>query len=103
MVRWQKELYSTIPQLKQLQASAFVLNESQEFIADFGKRERGLDRYPELMRELLKSFHETAEALEKTSVRPEREIDQIENHLHSLNSLEKAHRDYLLKLQSLSK
>lgn len=103
MVRWQKELYSTIPQLKQLHASAFVLNESQAFIAHFGKRERGLDRYPELMSELLKSFHETAEALEKTSVRPEREIDQIENHLHSLNSLEKAHRDYLLKLQSLSK
>jgi hypothetical protein len=103
MIRWQKELYSTIPQLKQLHSAAFVVRESQEFIDEFGKRKRGADNYPELMREILKSFHETAEALEHTSVRVEREVNQIEDHLHSLSTLEKAHRDYLLKLQSLSK
>ncbi|HWY52780.1 MAG TPA: sialidase family protein [Candidatus Bathyarchaeia archaeon] len=101
MVRWQVLLYSTLPELKQLPATRFVVKESREFIQDFGKRKRGADHYPELMRELLKSFRSTEEVLEKHGLNLEPEIEQIEARLHSERGLEKAHRDYLLKLQSI--
>jgi hypothetical protein len=103
MVRWQKKLYSTAPALKTLHSADFVVKESQEFIDDFGKRKRHADSYSELIRELLKSFHETAEALEKIGVKVEPEVDQIENHLNSVDALEKAHREYLARLQPLPK
>jgi len=103
MVRWQLLLYATLPELKQLPGSLLVVKESQEFIQNFGIHTRGADSYQQLMRELLKSFHSTAEALEKHAMHLEREVDQIEDHLHSENQLEKAHREYLSKLQSLSK
>jgi hypothetical protein len=100
MVRWQMQLYSTVPALKGLHSAAYIVKESQEFIEDFGKRKRHADSYPELIRELLKSFHETAEALEKIGVKTEAEVHQMEDHLKSVDALEKAHRDFLAKLQA---
>jgi hypothetical protein len=100
MVRWQMQLYSTVPALKGLHSAAFILKESQEFIDDFGKRKRHADSYPELIHELLKSFHETAEALEKIGVKTAAEVDQMEDHLKSVEALENAHRDFLAKLQA---
>jgi hypothetical protein len=103
MVRWQKKLYSEVPELQTLKVARYVVDESQEFIDSYGKKKRGADDYPHLLRELLKSFHETGEALEKVHVQVEHEVDRIEDHLNSTAALEKAHRDYLLKLQSLAK
>lgn len=103
MVRWQKELYGTVPDLSHLSVSGFVVKESQEFIDDFGKRKKGADNYPELMRELMKSFRETAEALEKVQPDLEKNVHQMEEHLRSPNALEKAHRKYLLNLANLPK
>jgi hypothetical protein len=103
MVRWQKELYSSVSTLKALHCADFVVRESQEFIDDFGKRKRHTDSYPQLIRELLKSFHETAEALEKVGVKTEFELHRMEDHLKSMDALEKAHREYLTRLQALPK
>jgi len=103
MVRWQKQLYSTISTLKGLHSADFVVKESQEFIDDFGRHKRHTDSYPELIHELLKSFHETAESLEKIGVKVEPEVDQMEDHLKSVDALEKAHHDYLAKLQTVPK
>jgi hypothetical protein len=101
MVRWQEHLYSTVPQLKQLHSSDFVVKESREFIRDFVERRRHADTYPDLMRELHNSFKEAGEALEKIGVKVEREIDQMEDAGKSVTRLQKAHRDYLLRLQNL--
>ena len=103
MVRWQKKLYSTVPQLRELAVSGFVVQESQEFIDDFGKRKRGVDGYPELMRELMKSFRTTAETLETIRPELEKNIRMMEENLSSPNALEKAHREYLLNLAGLPK
>lgn len=103
VLRWQEKLYSTVPQLKQLHSSDFVVKESREFIRDFVERRRRADTYPELMRELHNSFKEAGEALEKIGVKVEREIDQMEDAGSSVTRLQKAHRDYLLKLQTLAK
>jgi hypothetical protein len=89
-----------VPALKGLHSAAFIVKESQEFIDDFGKRKRHADSYPELIHELLKSLYETAEALEKIGVKTEAEVDQMEDHLQSVDALEKAHRDFLAKLQA---
>jgi hypothetical protein len=103
MVRWQKELYSTVPQLKQLKVAKFVVDESQEFIKGYGKRNAHEDTYPQMIRDLLKSFHDTADALEKQKIQLEPAIDDMEHHLSSLAQLEKAHRGYLLELERLSR
>jgi hypothetical protein len=103
MVRWEKELYSTNPRLKRLNSSAFVVKRSQEFVDDYGKRKRSASDYPDLMRALLKSLHETAKELDTPRAKLEAEVDQIESNLGSLNALENAHRSYLLALYGLSK
>lgn len=59
--------------------------------------------YPELLRELRDSFHETAEALECADKRPEKDAKDIQRHLDSSDKLEEAHRTYLLELQRLVK
>jgi hypothetical protein len=103
MVRWQKDLYTTVPQLKQLHSSSYVVKESQEFIDDFGKHKRNSDSYPELIHELLNSFHEAADALEKLNIKLEPEVQQMREHSKSPAALEKAHHDFLAKLQGLAK
>jgi hypothetical protein len=103
MVRWQERLYSTVPQLKQLHSSDFVVKESREFIKSFGKRKRSADTYTQLLRELHNSFKETGEALERIGINVEREIDRMEDEQSSVTRLEKAHRDYLVKLQAVAK
>jgi hypothetical protein len=103
MVRWQLKLYSEVTELKDLKAARFVREESQEFIDSYGKHKRGADTYPELLHDLLRSFHETAEALEKNHVELEHQVAEIEKHGHSMGALEKVHRDYLMQLQALAK
>ncbi len=99
MVRWQKTLYSSKPQLQKLRASRRVVEESQEFIEHYGKRKRVEEDYHEPMERLLSSLHQTAEDLEKLGVRVEPEIHKIAEHLGSARQPEKAHRDYLVKPQ----
>ena len=101
MVRWQQDLYSTVPQLKDLPVSSNVVKESQEFIDGYGKRTRHPEPYPELIRELGKSFRETADALAKAGVDVKGEAAKLQRHQNSIAALEKAHREYLLKLNAL--
>lgn len=103
MVMWQRRLYSTAPQLMRLKSAKHVVEESDEFIRDYGKPKSQGDTYTELMRELMGSFHQTAEALEKQTERLEKDADQIQHHLGSPEGLEKAHREFLLELQEVVK
>ncbi len=103
MVILQRELYSTMHDLNQFKGSKFVVEESDEFIKSYRKHFAHEDTYPQLIRELMKNFRETAEAMEKQNIKVEPEIEEMEHHLGSPAKLEKAHRAYLLKLQSLAK
>lgn len=103
MVVWQRQLYSKVPALKLLNAAKRVVEESDEFIKAFGSPKAHEDSYPQMIRELLKSFHETAESLEKMNLRLEPAVDEMAEHLKSTARLEKAHRNYLLKLNGLPK
>lgn len=104
-VRWQKDLYSKVPLLTQLECTDALLKISTEFIRLYGLRKIGNKHYPELISNLLKCFHQTAKALDnkKPDLDLEKNIKEMEQSLKSLRTLQKAHRDYLQKLQSLAK
>jgi len=102
MVLWQKNLYSTAPRLTRLKAARHVVEESDEFIRAYGKLQHRGDSYAQMLRELRDSFHDTAEALECLNKELGRDVEEIERHVDSsADKLEKAHRSYLLELQSL--
>jgi hypothetical protein len=107
MVRWQRELYSTLPLLKAVKGAHRLIEESQAFITAYRAGQIGNDNYPGLISNLLHIFHQTAEALEEAleseAVEEALELDiaTMERHIGSLTGLQRAHREYLLKLQRL--
>jgi hypothetical protein len=102
MVRWQKQLYVSKPQLQNLPAARRVEAESERFIGDYARRVMDTDAYRGLLRNLVFSFHETAESLDRLQIKIGPELRELEEHLgRSAGSLEKAHREYLVKLQEL--
>jgi hypothetical protein len=103
MVLWQKHLYSTAPKLTRLKGARHVVEESDEFILGYGKPQNRANSYADLLRKLRDSFHDTAEALECADKRLEKDAEEIQRQLKAFDKLEKAHRTYLLELQSLAK
>ncbi|HXM59808.1 MAG TPA: hypothetical protein VN950_03060 [Terriglobales bacterium] len=102
MVRWQKQLYMNKPQLQNLPGAHRIVEESGKFISEYGKRKMEDAAYRELILSLVRSFHETAESLEKINVKIEPELHRLEEHLVlSVAGLEKAHHEYLVRLQGL--
>jgi hypothetical protein len=98
MVRWQRELYRTLPSLKTVKGAHHLVEESQAFITAYHARQIDNDSYPHLISGLLHVFHQTAEAVEEAL---EQDIATMEQNVVSLTSLQKTHRAYLLKLQRL--
>jgi hypothetical protein len=100
MVIWQKKLYSTVARLSSLKAAHHVIEESDEFINSYDHPGPHEETYSHMLRELRGAFHETAEALECEKLHLEPLVDDIEHHLSQTGPLEKAHRAFLLRLQS---
>lgn len=103
MVRWQKQLYTQNRFHSASKNTTHVLKESDEFIHAFAKKKEQGEEYRELLRSLLPDFRETARALGKQGAELEPYIHQIESSLKSGSDLEKMHRNFLLKLDSLAK
>jgi hypothetical protein len=102
MVRWQRDLYSMVPRLREFREFAPIITRSQEFIDAFGRHKTGAEDYQRLLKSLLPAFQATASRLSGT-IGLESEVKAIEGELNSVPSLEKAHRNYLLKLETLTK
>jgi hypothetical protein len=100
-VRWQKDLYAKAPRLSRLECSSTVNRECARFIDGYGARKIGNKEYPELIRTLLGCLRETAEELSSEKLDVAIDIVEMERNLGDLTALQKAHRDYLLKLQSM--
>lgn len=103
MVRWQEELYRTQARLQRLECARYVVEESRAFLRRYAGRAAGADAYSELMRKLGPCFRKTAETLEKGHGELERAADEIQRRLQSPAGLEKAHREFLLKLQDIAR
>ena len=101
-VTWQIELYTELPQLRELGSKDYVVGRSQEFSQAYEVREVGDEDYPSLIDDLFEAFKATAEALE-AHIRLEPNIAEMRDNLGSPTALQKAHRGLLLNLQSLVK
>jgi hypothetical protein len=96
-VRWQKDLYSRVPALAQLKCGPSLLKQSEKFIDVYSKRRASNQDYPELIRDLLDCFTETAQILGDEALK--KAIVNMERHLGDLTALQRVHREYLLALQ----
>jgi hypothetical protein len=99
-VAWQADLYSQVPQLQALNAAGRLVQRSREFVEAYGVRNATNADYPPLLRSLLGAFRETAAGLQN-ALPLAADIDDIERTLDSPVDLQRAHRAYLLKLESL--
>lgn len=102
-VRWQKKLYSTVPVLEELKITRPLLEKSEKFIVAYSQRKIGIKDYPAFIRSLIPEFHATARALGKLNLQLMEDILKMKLSLKSPTALQKAHRQFLLKLQSLKK
>lgn len=106
MVRWQGELYKVRTSLARLECSDQVTDESGKFIRDWGVLKANADAYPRLLAGLNRCFRRTAEVLERGREDLERAADGVEDaveHKRPLAAVEKAHRNYLLKVEEASR
>jgi hypothetical protein len=103
MVRWQRDLYLRAAKLSSLHAAAPVVDASRNFITLWEARKVSAADYPKLLASLTESFRSTAADLERELPDLAENEKMIEEALGSkdLNALEKAHRDFLLRLQTL--
>jgi hypothetical protein len=97
-VRWQRDLYARTPALLELRSSRLLLAASDEFITAYGQRQVGNGGYPGLIESLLDVFRETARAVDPGL---ETRIAALEKSLGDLAGLQRAHREYLLRLQGV--
>jgi hypothetical protein len=100
-VRWQQHLYATLPQLNDLEPSRRVIEEAKAFIEGYETAVLGDDAYPGLIGRLLDSFSKAADMLGKAGIGLEQDIAGMERSMDSPSKLQKANREYLLKLQAL--
>ena len=100
-VRWQKDLYTGVLALQRLSIAAQVTAESTSYMTAYVSREVGNAEYPALIERLLPAFRETARALQAENLGLETDIAAMEASLASPAALQKSHRGYLLKLQTL--
>jgi hypothetical protein len=96
-VRWQFDLYGG-PGLRELACSAEAQNASRGFAEGYVARKLRDKDYPGLIRNLFPCFKATAQALAPKGVDLRAELAAMEKQLGSPSALQKAHRDFLLKL-----
>jgi hypothetical protein len=78
------------------------VEESEEFIARYEAQEIDNTEYSELIRRSFPAFEQSADALEKVGVHIGQDIENMQRYMQSVNRLQKAHRDYLLKLRCVN-
>lgn len=99
MVEWHRRLCTSVPRLRKLRETRSLLVRFERFAQDYGARKLGNDRYPALIRSVWKAFEETAKALPKLGLADD--LGRMREALGSPGTLQRAHRGFLLKLQTL--
>ena len=99
-VQWQKYLFSKVPLLKRLVVHKPVLEKSNKFIDVYSRGKIGINAYPEFIGSIMEEFRYTAKALHN-KLRLMENVLEMETSSKDPTALQKAHRQFLLKLQSL--
>ena len=97
-VRWQDALYARNAKLSRLTCAKDLAETSARFVRAYQSRKATSAEYPDLIRQELPCFRETARAISPSL---DREIDEMDKSLGDPTALQGAHRRYLLKLVSL--
>lgn len=99
-VRWQRDLYDRVPGLRETAEGAFQREACETFIRRFTAGEAGEGDFPDFIRASLPSFMETDRSFARGAL--EAQVKELERSLGSVRAAQKAHREYLLTLQSLA-
>jgi hypothetical protein len=102
MVRWQQRIYEEHPKLPNEKGSGYLVKESGNFIRHWDARNTKDDTYAHLLQSLQPVFKETVDALGAKGAELGPYLAQMQSTKSSVG-LEKAHRGFLLKLDSIAK
>jgi hypothetical protein len=100
-LRWQEHLIRSLPSLGQAAEAGHVRERSVDFVRAYEAGEKGSADYPKLMEQILPDLRASLALLNRPDLGLEKELAAIEASLRSPVSLQKAHRDLLLKLEPL--
>lgn len=101
-VRWQQRLYRDKANLRRLKCASRLQEASTHFIDDYGRRKVRNQDYARHVSDVLDCLRETGRALGR-GANLEELITRIEGNMGHPQALQKAHRDYLLRLEGLAK
>jgi len=102
-VRWQRQLFSSVPELQRLKCSSGLYAMYSEFVEGYGIRKITNRQFPELIKRSLQCFAEASQVMQARNLELEQDIKQMEENLGNLGLLQKAHRGFLSKLERLVK
>ncbi len=102
MVQWGLETYRGSEALRDKVFSREVVRESQDYLSRFQTRKASVRDYPALVKALLPSLEQTAQALPDAKDKLEAALAEMKDNLDSAAHLEKAYRDFLTVLAAQS-
>ncbi|HEV2705482.1 MAG TPA: sialidase family protein [Pyrinomonadaceae bacterium] len=100
-IRWQKDLFVKQPALSRLRCASSLTRQSDEFIRAYGMRKVSNKDYPAFVERTMGCLADASKMREMSGSGAERDIEEIRRNSGNLRSLQKAHRDLLLKFQRL--
>lgn len=101
-VRWQRELFLRVESLDALSPAGAVVDASRDWIQAYQDRLVDNSSYPDFLANILGDLYSLAAELEDVLPGITDNVKAIEDNLGGdLAALQKAHRDFLLRLQSL--
>lgn len=101
-VRWQQDLFRTLPRLSGTECAPKLVQGSENFVHAYGIRKATNRDYPKLVRGQLECLTTTAQKFQDDELL-ERVRDIEQNLGGDLAKLQKAHQDYLQRLDGLSR
>jgi hypothetical protein len=100
-VRWQSDLFTRLPELQRLSCAAQVREQSRRFASDVADRRRRTADFRLLVGGLMDCYRDTAAALGSPHLGLNAAVAAMEHALGEPAALQKAHREFLLRLQQL--
>lgn len=100
-VRWQRELLVRVESLAALSAAGAIVEASRDWIQSYQEGAVDNSGYPAFLTGILGDLYSAAGELEGRLPGITGNVKAIEDNLGDLVALQKAHRDFLLRLQSL--
>ncbi|MBA7548961.1 hypothetical protein ES705_41429 [subsurface metagenome] len=100
-ILWQIDLYKSLKRLKEINGAKELIEKSAQFEKAFYARKVSYKDYPKLIQGLMQVYKATTEVTREHRMNLEENIKAMSESFNNLQYLQKAHCDYLLKLENL--